>query len=63
MEKKEKKLYEAPALTTVSFKAERGYAASNIMQSMAFSILDFNATGDGSSSTLNDYNTHDEWVW
>ena len=28
MEKKEKRIYEAPSLTVVTFKAETGYAAS-----------------------------------
>jgi len=37
MDNKEKKQYEAPQLTTVTIKAERGYAAS--LRSLSFAAL------------------------
>lgn len=35
MEKKEKRIYETPRLTTVTFRAERGYAVSSLAVSSA----------------------------
>ena len=50
---KEKRPYEAPELTTVTFKTERGYAASELW------------LGSTSPSTngLNDYDVQDNETW
>ena len=51
----EKKLYEAPALTTVTFKAEKGYASSSLTQSIWIGAW----TGGGDASNVNGVNDYD----
>lgn len=52
MEKKEKKTYEAPALTVVTFKTERGYALS--------SLAVWRTDEDGDDQ-MEDYTTGNGW--
>ena len=59
----DKKPYEAPQLTVVSFKTERGYAASNLLTMVAISTL-INAE-QSSAVSRSDYGTavDDNWNW
>lgn len=59
---KEKQPYEAPALTVVSFKTERGYAAST-PHALKFDIFEFGASDEGTNNNvLYDYdNENDTW--
>ena len=52
MEKKEKQTYEAPALTVVTFKTERGYALSS---------LAFWRTDEDGDDQMEDYTTGNGW--
>ena len=56
----EKKLYEAPALTAVTFKAEKGYASS--IQTQSIWIGAWMDGGDASSvNGVNDYDVQTTW--
>lgn len=58
MNKTEKKTYEATRLTVVSFKTERGYAASTYNATLGiFPII--NSELDG----MQDYNVQEEQSW
>ena len=48
MEKKEKRIYETPRLTTVTFRAERGYATSGLT-AVYLSLI---TSGAGGSQSL-----------
>ena len=55
--KKDKKQYEAPSLTAVSFKTERGYAASGIA-----ALVDFNFWQESEGSEqIESYTTVTGW--
>lgn len=54
MEKQTKKVYEAPDLTVVSFKAEKGYAASGDPLA-AFGLWDGNPSSNAGSPAMDDY--------
>ena len=54
--KKDKKQYEAPSLTAVSFKTERGYAASSAI--LLEQIFQFES-GD---PNVTQYNEDDSWA-
>ena len=57
---KEKRPYEAPQLTVVCFKTERGYAVST-PHDLLFDIFEFGASDDG-ANVLYDYdNESDTW--
>lgn len=51
----EKKLYEAPVLTAVTFKAEKGYASSILTRSIWIGAW----TGGGDASNVNGVNDYD----
>lgn len=53
----EKKLYEAPALTTVTFKTERGYASS-LTSTLTLGLLAEATRGDQS---IESRTTGDSW--
>lgn len=55
----EKKPYEAPQLTVVTFKAERGYASSGLSFSIGQWIWDDGSNVDG----VNDYTVEDNQYW
>lgn len=57
----EKKLYEPPALTAVTFKAEKGYAASSsLIRSIWIGAL--MSGGDASDvNGVNDYDVQTNW--
>ncbi len=59
---KEKRPYESPHLTVVTFKMERGYAAST-PHALKFDILEFWASDEGANNNvLYDYaNENDTW--
>lgn len=59
---KEKRPYEAPALTVVSFKMEKGYAVST-QPALLFDIFEFGASDDAAqNNVLYDYdNESDTW--
>ena len=58
---KKKQPYEAPALTVVSFKTERGYALS-LQQSLSFIIREFGVSAEGTDNVLFNYdNENDTW--
>ena len=57
MEKKEKKTYEAPALTVVTFKMEQGYASSS--GTGPFSELFFWENNE--QDQMEDYQTGNGW--
>lgn len=62
MKEIEKKHYEAPQLTVVTFKAERGYAQSNpkrLLQSIVLS----SALSGHDSQRLDDRGSVDSWSW
>lgn len=59
MEDNKKKRYEAPTLTVVTFKAERGYANSGEW-SRTLSLYEETGTGD---QNLEDRGTATEWSW
>ncbi len=67
MEKKEKRIYESPQLTVVTFKAERGYAASGLRLGNAWTTSVIGAWV-GSASGSNDIGTawtdqgQDAWI-
>ena len=44
--KKEKRNYEAPSLTVVSFKAEKGYSASGQLTETNYDRTDYSYTND-----------------
>lgn len=61
---KEKKQYEAPQLTVVSFKAERGYATSTLTRSVWIGAWVSGISDPSALRGLNDYEVHDtplEW--
>lgn len=66
MEKVKKKEYEAPGLTVVTFKLERGYAASSLTTVLGIWASQNpadNATGNGLTNfTVND-NSGSAWEW
>ena len=56
----EKKLYEAPALTTVTFKTERGYASSSLTPFIWIGA--WVSGGDASNvNGVNDYDVQTTW--
>lgn len=59
---KEKRPYEAPHLTVVTFKMERGYAAST-PHALKFDIFEFGASDESANNNvLYDYgNENDTW--
>ncbi len=59
---KEKRPYESPHLTVVTFKMERGYAASS-PHALKLDILEFWASDEGANNNvLYDYgNENDTW--
>ena len=59
---KEKRPYEAPQLTVVCFKMERGYAAST-QHDLLFDIFEFGASDESANyNVLYDYdNENDTW--
>lgn len=61
MKENVKKHYEAPQLTVVTFKAERGYASSNksLLNTLAISSLYQNE----GYQTLEDRGTANSWTW
>lgn len=61
MSEKRKKIYEAPQVTAVSFKTERGYAASgDLAQTLAIISATAHGTGD---QNLEDRGTATSWTW
>ena len=57
----EKKAYEAPALTVVTFKTERGYAASgDLTKALGLYSLTTYGTGD---QNLEDRGATTDWSW
>ena len=62
MEKQKKKAYEAPDLTAVTFKMERGYALS-----MVAGVWDRNPNNDAEGAGVSDYNVESNgdayWNW
>ncbi len=60
MKENVKKHYEAPQLTVVTFKAERGYASSkSLLNTLAISSLYQNE----GYQTLEDRGTTNSWTW
>ncbi len=61
MKENVKKHYEAPQLTVVTFKAERGYASSEakLLNTLAISSLYQNE----GYQTLEDRGTANSWTW
>lgn len=62
MKENEKRHYEAPELTVVTFKAERGYALSGdkrLMQSIVLS----SALAGNDSQRLDDRGSIESWGW
>ena len=57
----EKKLYEAPALTAVTFKAEKGYASSNPLSMIAISSII--QSGQSSAVSRDGYGTANSDNW
>lgn len=66
MEKQTKKVYEAPDLTVVSFKAEKGYAASGDPLA-AFGLWDGDPSNNAETPAIDDYemetNNGGYWQW
>ena len=60
MEQKGKKNYEAPQLTTVTFKTERGYASSNLTATLG---LWEDVYSPSNTDGLVDYNVQTEDNW
>ena len=61
MSEKRKKMYEAPQLTAVSFKTERGYANSvDLLKTLAIISATSYGTGD---QNLEDRGTATSWTW
>ena len=56
--KKDKKQYEAPSLTAVSFKTERGYAASSAILNELEHIFQF----ESSDPNVTQYTEDDSWA-
>lgn len=64
MDKKKKRPYEAPQLTTVTFKAERGYATSLRSLSFAALALGLSASDNGVMEAKRDnYGLNDFGTW
>lgn len=64
MDKKKKKNYETPQLTAVTFKAERGYAASLRSLSFAALALGLSASDAGMMEAERDnYGLNDFGTW
>lgn len=62
MKENEKRHYEAPELTVVTFKAERGYAnspAKSLMQTIVLS----SALAGNDSQRLDDRGSIESWGW
>lgn len=58
---KEKRPYESPHLTVVTFKMERGYAAST-PHALKFDIFEFGTSDEETNNVLYDYdNENDTW--
>ena len=55
--KKDKKQYEAPSLTVVSFQTERGYAGSAPLGLSEFMFWD----NDKSEDQMEDYSVANDW--
>ncbi|MBQ8703200.1 MAG: hypothetical protein IJ524_02360 [Bacteroidales bacterium] len=51
--KEEKKQYEAPQLTVVTFRTERGYAASSLNALLFWQLAD--------AQQVEAYSEHDDW--
>ena len=61
MSEKRKKIYEAPQLTAVSFKTERGYANSgDLVKTLAIISETTHGTGD---QNLENRGTATSWTW
>lgn len=63
MKKVEKKPYEAPQLTVVSFKAERGYADSSKSRFISLVALSSLSSGSINNQFLDDRGTASQWTW
>lgn len=61
MKKKEKRIYEAPQLTTVTFKAERGYAESGALTSFYIALGASYASESGVSNGLESRTDGGNW--
>ncbi len=57
MEKKEKRIYETPRLTTVTFRAERGYAVSSAIWNAVSNLFEYN----NSNPNVTQYDEDDTW--
>ena len=57
MKEKEKKNYEAPALTVVKFKTERGYALSGVGATRSKYVYNSGDDGDG----IDGNNSNQSW--
>lgn len=66
MNKKKNKVYDAPALTVVTFKTEHGYAAS-LTQKMTFGLWSGDSGDNAGGSGVSDYadasNNGGYWNW
>ena len=60
--KQEKKLYEAPELTVVTFKAERGYAGSDPSKALR-TILFSSAVQSQDTRILDNRGSAESWGW
>lgn len=58
---KDKKPYEAPQLTVVTIKTERGYASSGLQSLWIGSWI--SGVNEGGVKGLNDYTVNDELNW
>lgn len=56
----EKKMYEAPALTAVTFKAEKGYASSSLTRSILIGAW-VSGGDDSDVNGVNDYDVQTNW--
>lgn len=61
MEKKEKRIYETPRLTTVTFRAERGYAESLRVSSIAIWSWIAGDANIENQTHLEDYGVVNNW--
>lgn len=63
MKENEKRHYEAPELTVVTFKAERGYAGSGDDKRLMQSIVLSSALAGNDSQRLDDRGSIESWGW
>ena len=62
IDKRKKRAYASPRLTAVTFRTERGYASSSLVQQLNIWASEDGIAINGQSRQVESYSVHDNWT-